>query len=195
LASPQAERPPPRSDEDGGLGSKTFAGRFEPVHNTGQKSRLAAADDAALLEIIGSQRWAFFVPPNGDPGAAILEIGPALVVGAGGFHAMELVDDPGQGTAADRKVQLQAAQAVLGEQGSDKAKGVTVNVGVGVQIQPGYMVRVPAQDLPWKRCALAPMTRHRSLGDPAAAVACLEAFPFCFLAVEMGSQSGPDCSQ
>jgi len=52
----------------------------------------------------------------------------------------ELVDDSGDGTAADRKVQLAAAQTVLGEQ----AKGVSVNVNTqfnnNVVVTPGYVL-------------------------------------------------------
>jgi hypothetical protein len=58
--------------------------------------------------------------------------------------AIELVHDAGEGKAADRKVQLQAAQFILGEPGSDQPKsGVTVNVGV--QLSPGLVIRLPQQ--------------------------------------------------
>lgn len=49
--------------------------------------------------------------------------------------------------AADAKVRLEAAAAVLGEQG-DKRSGVTVNVGVGVQVSPGYVIRLPGREEP-----------------------------------------------
>ncbi len=45
----------------------------------------------------------------------------------------ELVDEKGENSAADRTVQLKAAQSLLGE-GSG---GVSVNVGVGVGVQSG----------------------------------------------------------
>lgn len=55
-----------------------------------------------------------------------------------------LRDDPGAGKAADRKVQLAAAQAILGE-GDAASRGTTVNVNLGVtQITAGIVVRLPA---------------------------------------------------
>jgi hypothetical protein len=56
----------------------------------------------------------------------------------------ELVDEPGEGSAADRKVQMQAATAILGEQA--KGPGFTVNTSIynGVTLQAGIVVRLPA---------------------------------------------------
>ena len=51
-------------------------------------------------------------------------------------------DAPGDGKAADRKVQLQAAQALLGEGGNRTAVSVTVNNTV----QPGYTIIYPSDD-------------------------------------------------
>ncbi|MFO1102482.1 MAG: hypothetical protein U1E20_06235 [Methylocystis sp.] len=54
----------------------------------------------------------------------------------------EILSDRGENTAADRKVRLQAAQTIIG----DEARGpsVNVNVGVGVNLQPGIVIRLPA---------------------------------------------------
>jgi hypothetical protein len=68
-----------------------------------------------------------------------------------GVHArmvhnmVKIANDPGDGTAADRNVQLKASQAVLGEE----AKGSNVTVNVGVQnnvgnIRPGYVLDLGA---------------------------------------------------
>jgi hypothetical protein len=56
------------------------------------------------------------------------------------IHRMiDLIDEPGAGKAADRKVQLAAAQAVIGEEGK---AGTTVNVNVAQQqITPGYVIK------------------------------------------------------
>ncbi len=55
-----------------------------------------------------------------------------------------LVDERGDGKAADRKVQLEAAKTVLGED----AKGVSVNVNVNTQVntdfRPGYVILLRA---------------------------------------------------
>jgi hypothetical protein len=57
-----------------------------------------------------------------------------------------IANDPGEGTAADRSIQLKAVQAVLGEE----AKGVSVNVQVNNQtnnttaIRPGYVLDLGA---------------------------------------------------
>ena len=59
---------------------------------------------------------------------------------------IDLIHIEGEGKAADRKVQLQAAQTILGEQ----AGGVSVNVQVNNQtnITPGYVIRLPQLDTP-----------------------------------------------
>jgi len=54
----------------------------------------------------------------------------------------EILDDRGDGAAADRKVRLQAAQAILGEDIRDRSVNVTVNNGV--QLTAGIVVRLPA---------------------------------------------------
>ena len=59
-------------------------------------------------------------------------------------NMIDIANDPGEGTAADRTVGLKASLAVLGEQ----AKGVTVNVGVqthvAADIRPGYVLDLSA---------------------------------------------------
>ena len=52
-------------------------------------------------------------------------------------RVVSLVDEPGLGKAADRKVQLAAAQLVLGEGNSN---GPTVNVNVGLQMRAGIVI-------------------------------------------------------
>lgn len=54
----------------------------------------------------------------------------------------EIMTERGENTAADRKVRLAAAQTIMG----DEARGpaVNVNVGVGVSLQPGIVIRLPA---------------------------------------------------
>ena len=54
----------------------------------------------------------------------------------------EILDDRGDGAAADRKVRLQAAQAILGEDTRDRSVNVTVNNGV--QLTAGIVIRLPA---------------------------------------------------
>lgn len=54
----------------------------------------------------------------------------------------EILDDRGDGAAADRKVRLQAAQAILGEDPRDRSVNVTVNNGV--QLTAGIVVRLPS---------------------------------------------------
>jgi hypothetical protein len=60
---------------------------------------------------------------------------------------VEIRDDTSDPSAAARKVRLAAATTPLGEDGDGKRGGtnVNVNVDVGVQIRPGYMVRLPPQ--------------------------------------------------
>lgn len=61
------------------------------------------------------------------------------------LHKMiELVHEPGEGKAADRKVQLQAAQAILGEQVGPTPPNVSVTVNNGPVLQAGIVVRLPA---------------------------------------------------
>jgi hypothetical protein len=61
-------------------------------------------------------------------------------------NMIKIANDPGEGTAADRNVQLKASLAVLGEE----AKGVSVNVQVNNQtnlaqtIRPGYVLDLGA---------------------------------------------------
>ena len=57
---------------------------------------------------------------------------------------VEVRDDPGLGKAADRKVRMQASMALLGELGGDT--NVTVAVGVGMQIMPGYILDLEERD-------------------------------------------------
>ena len=59
---------------------------------------------------------------------------------------VELRDDPGQGKAADRKVQLAAALALIGETGEGSKVNVTVNnqVNTAVQLNAGIVIRLPA---------------------------------------------------
>jgi hypothetical protein len=54
----------------------------------------------------------------------------------------EILDDRGDGAAADRKVRLQAAQAILGEDTRDRSVNVTVNNGI--QLTAGIVVRLPS---------------------------------------------------
>ena len=54
---------------------------------------------------------------------------------------IQIRDDGGEGKAADRKVQLTAAQALLGEGGS--AGGSRVSVNVTNVVQPGYVISLP----------------------------------------------------
>ena len=59
------------------------------------------------------------------------------------LKTIELVHEPGEGTAADRKVQLQAAGAVLAAAiGQPPAKN-EVNVNVGMQLTAGVVIRLP----------------------------------------------------
>lgn len=53
-----------------------------------------------------------------------------------------LIDEPGAGKAADRKVQLAAAQAVLGESDGNRS-GVTINMPGSTQIVAGVVIRLP----------------------------------------------------
>lgn len=55
-----------------------------------------------------------------------------------------LVDEPGEGKAADRKVQLQAAQALLGEAVGAGPAQVNVGVTVNNQLTAGIVVRIPS---------------------------------------------------
>lgn len=53
---------------------------------------------------------------------------------------VNLIEEPGQNKAADRKVQLAASMAVLGE---GDARGTTVNVQVNNTLTPGIVIRLP----------------------------------------------------
>lgn len=57
----------------------------------------------------------------------------------------EILDDHGDGAAADRKVRLQAARAILGEDARGRSVNVTVNNGIA--LQAGLVIRLPS-DLP-----------------------------------------------
>lgn len=60
------------------------------------------------------------------------------------LHTMiGLRDDPGMGKAADRKVRLSAAQALIGE-GDGSRSNVTVNVGAQL-VTPGYVIDLTPQ--------------------------------------------------
>ena len=52
----------------------------------------------------------------------------------------EIRDDRGDNKAADRKVRLQACQALLGE--GNGSTDFTVNVGPGQTVVPGYVIRL-----------------------------------------------------
>lgn len=52
----------------------------------------------------------------------------------------EILDDRGDNKAADRKVRLQACQALLGE--GNGGADVAVNVGRGQVVTPGYVIRL-----------------------------------------------------
>jgi hypothetical protein len=52
--------------------------------------------------------------------------------------------DKGEGTAADRKVSLQAASMILGDAAGPSPAKPSVNVNVGVNLQPGIVIRLPA---------------------------------------------------
>ena len=55
-----------------------------------------------------------------------------------------LIDEPGQGKAADRKVQLQAAAMTLGEMGGGTSISITNTVGVA--LAPGYILDLEERD-------------------------------------------------
>lgn len=58
--------------------------------------------------------------------------------------AIAIRDNPGDGSAADRTVQLKAIQVI---EGNDKGPAVTVNVNQQTNvaaISPGYVIRLPA---------------------------------------------------
>jgi hypothetical protein len=52
---------------------------------------------------------------------------------------VEVRDDTGAGLAADRKVRLDAAKTLIGD---DSDKGLNVNVNLGVRVTPGIVIRV-----------------------------------------------------
>lgn len=53
----------------------------------------------------------------------------------------DILEDRGENSAADRKVRLQASQAIIGDQ--SREGGVTVTVNNGVQLTAGIVVRLP----------------------------------------------------
>ncbi|MEK4035820.1 hypothetical protein WOC76_04335 [Methylocystis sp. IM3] len=55
---------------------------------------------------------------------------------------IELMNDPGDGSAACKTVQLKAASAIMGD---ESKSAVTVNVGVSAQLSPGVVIRLPAE--------------------------------------------------
>jgi hypothetical protein len=61
---------------------------------------------------------------------------------AASWHTIiQLRDDPGEGKAADRKVQLEAAKTILGEQ--DKGPSVNVQINNATTLTPGYVIKPP----------------------------------------------------
>lgn len=57
---------------------------------------------------------------------------------------VQVMRDPGQGKAADRKVRLEAASMITGEQLAGKAAPqANINVQVNNHISPGYVIRAP----------------------------------------------------
>jgi hypothetical protein len=52
--------------------------------------------------------------------------------------------DKGEGTAADKKVQIAAASMILGDQVGPSPAKPSVNVNVGLQLAAGIVVRLPA---------------------------------------------------
>ena len=57
---------------------------------------------------------------------------------------VSLVSEPGDGSAAWAKVNLTAAQMIIGEPGDAKAAAVNVTVNNAIQLQPGIVIRLPA---------------------------------------------------
>lgn len=55
----------------------------------------------------------------------------------------DIAFDPGDETAATKTVRVKAANALL-DNGEARAAPVNVNVGVGVNLQPGIVIRLPA---------------------------------------------------
>ena len=56
----------------------------------------------------------------------------------------EIMETTGENTAADRRVRLQASQAILGDESRGGGNGVNVTVNNGVQLTAGIVVRLPA---------------------------------------------------
>jgi hypothetical protein len=79
-------------------------------------------------------------------------------------NMIDIANDPGEGTAADRTVRLKASMAVLGEQAKDG--GVTVNVGVQANvagdIRPGYVLDLSALH---RASSPAPAIIENEVGD------------------------------
>jgi hypothetical protein len=73
-------------------------------------------------------------------------------------------DEVGENTAADRRVRLEASRTLIG---GDEGKGLEVNVNVQSNtlnaIRPGYIVRLPA-DLPPRGEGVAPHARTVDAG-------------------------------
>ena len=64
-------------------------------------------------------------------------------------RVIDLVSIEGDGKAADRKVQLQAAQSILGDQvGPAPAKAATINISTGPTLVAGVVVRLPQSAKP-----------------------------------------------
>lgn len=108
-------------------------------HNVG--TPLTAEEAGSVLGMrLRASRWLSMQPVFQN------ELARALSAFRNGQHpaawakVAALMNDEGEGKAADRKVQLQAAQTLLGEQ----AKGVTVNVNTQVnaatQNIAGYVI-------------------------------------------------------
>ena len=55
----------------------------------------------------------------------------------------EIMETTGENTAADRRVRLQATQAILGDESRGGGNGVNVTVNSGVQLTAGIVVRLP----------------------------------------------------
>jgi len=55
---------------------------------------------------------------------------------------IEVLNDPGDGSAAWAKVNLAAAQMILGEPGDGKGGNVNVTVNTAIQLQPGIVIRL-----------------------------------------------------
>jgi len=61
---------------------------------------------------------------------------------------IDLMDWQGDGRAADAKVRLEAAKAILGEDGASLSVNVNVASQTNVGIRPGYVLRLPPEPAP-----------------------------------------------